>query len=343
MIVFNDPAHRLHNPVEPHRFGGMMLPPAEVAERADRILAGLEAVSGFEIRQPPPVDRGSLLDVHTDRYLSFLEHAHTRWREATGSPESAEAVAYIRPLPGSPWKEPVSVLAEMGRFSNDVDPILAGTWQAAVAAATCAVAAADAVMGGEGAAYALSRPPGHHAAPETYGGYCFLNNVAIAASRLGGQGRRVAIIDVDTHHGNGTQTVFWERGDVLSVSIHGDPNEHFPFFLGHANEIGAGRGEGANRNFPLATGTKWGNYSEALAVAVGTARAHGADALVVALGVDTHETHGVLALRGDDYARIGEALAGLRLPTVFVQEGGYEPGVLERDVPATLLGFLAAA
>ena len=343
MYVFHDSAHRLHNPVEPHRFGGTMLPPAEVPERADRILAGLEAADDFQIRRPSPVDRACLLEVHTDRYLSFLENAHSRWREATGSPESAEAVAYIRPLPGTPWKEPVSVLAEMGRFSNDVDPILAGTWPAAVAAASCAVAAADAVMEGERAVYALSRPPGHHAAPDTYGGYCFLNNVAIAACRLGSQGRRVAIIDVDTHHGNGTQTVFWERGDVLSMSIHGDPNDHFPFFLGHSDETGAGSGEGANRNFPLATGTQWATYSEALAAAVATARAYGADALVVALGVDTHESHGVLALRGDDYARIGETLAGLRLPTVFVQEGGYEPGVLERDVPATLLGFLAAA
>lgn len=343
MIVFSDPSHRLHDPVEPHRFGGKMLPPAEVAERAERILRGLEAAGGFESRRPPPVDRELLRSVHSDRYLAFLEHAHGRWREITDSPEDAEAVAFIRPLPGTPWKEPVSVLAEMGRFSNDVDPILAGTWVAAQSAAACAAAAAHVVLEGEHAAYALSRPPGHHAAPEVYGGYCFLNNTAVAASRLALAGRRVAIIDVDTHHGNGTQTVFWERSDVLAVSIHGDPDEHFPFFLGYADEIGSGDGEGVNRNFPLPTGTTWPAYSEALSAAIAAARGHGADALVVALGVDTHVDHGVIALQGEDYVRLGAALAGLGLPTVFVQEGGYEPGVLERDVPAVLNGFLDAA
>ncbi len=342
MIVYTDPSHRRHDPVELHRFGGKMLPPAEVAERAERILRGLGAVGGFELRRPPPVDRELLLTVHTERYLAFLEHAHARWREVTGSPEDAEAVAYIRPLPNTPWSEPVSVLAEMGRFSNDVDPILAGTWVAARSAASCAAAAAEAVIGGAPAAYALCRPPGHHAAPEVYGGYCFLNNGAIAASRLTLAGRRVAIIDVDTHHGNGTQTVFWDRGDVLTVSIHGDPNEHFPFFLGHVDEVGAGEGDGANRNFPLPTGTTWPAYSEALEAAVATAHRYGADTLVVALGVDTHVDHGVLALERDDYPRLGAALAGLGLPTVFVQEGGYEPGVLERDVPAVLTAFAAA-
>jgi acetoin utilization deacetylase AcuC-like enzyme len=280
--------------------------------------------------------------VHSERYLQFLEHAHARWREVTGSPSDAEAVAYIRPLPDTPWREPESVLAQMGRFSNDVDPILAGTWQAALAAASCAAAAAEAVLDGERAVYSLSRPPGHHAGPETYGGYCFMNNGAIAASVLASAGRRVAILDVDTHHGNGTQTVFWERGDVLTVSIHGDPNEHFPFFIGHAEEIGVGDGEGANRNFPLATGAEWSAYSEALDAAIDVAQRHRPDVLVVALGVDTHADHGVVSLAGDDYSRLGAAVAGLGLPTVFVQEGGYEPGVLERDVAAVLTGFLDA-
>lgn len=343
MIVFHDPTHRLHNPTELHRFGGTMLPPAEVAERAERILRGLEAAGGFEIRRPPPVAEDLLLSVHSDRYLTFLENAHARWREVTGSPEEAEAVAYIRPLLDTPWKEPVSVLAEMGRFSNDVDPILAGTWQAAISAAACAAAAAEVVLQGERVSYALARPPGHHAAPETYGGYCYLNNVSIAASKVAQTGQRVAIIDVDTHHGNGTQTIFWERSEVLTVSIHGDPREHFPFFLGHADEIGGGRGEGTNRNFPLSTGTTWDVYRSALDAAFDSVHDFGAEVLLIALGVDTQVQHGVLALDGDDYSRLGAALGDLGLPTVFVQEGGYEPGVLERDVPAVLTGFLNAA
>ena len=148
MIVFHDPAHRLHDPVEPHIFGGRSLPPAEVAARADRILEGLGSLPGLEVRRPEPVDRRSLARVHTERYLRFLETAHSRWRSATGAGPDAEAVAYIRPLPGTPWTEPTSVLAEMGRYSNDVDPILAGTWPAALAAASCAAAAASTVADG---------------------------------------------------------------------------------------------------------------------------------------------------------------------------------------------------
>jgi acetoin utilization deacetylase AcuC-like enzyme len=341
VIVFSHPDHRLHNPSEPHRFGGVLLPPAEVAERAERILRGLES-GPFEIRVPDEVPREAIRGVHSDRYLGFLETAHARWREATGGPPDAEAVAYIRPLPGTPWKEPTHIDAQLGIFSNDVDPILAGTWRAALAAASCAHAAAGAVRGGERTAYALSRPPGHHAAPEIFGGYCYLNNTAIAADLLARSGATVAVLDVDTHHGNGTQTVFWERGDVLTLSIHGDPNVHFPYYLGHADEVGVGPGEGANRNFPLPTGTAWPGYRDALGAAVGAISAYGTDALVVALGVDTQVTHGVLALEGDDYRRLGAALAGIDVPTVFVQEGGYEPGVLERDVPAVLTAFLDA-
>lgn len=340
MIVFSDPSTHLHNPTEAHRFGGLLLPPAENAERARRILRALEGESDFEIRRPASIDRELLAEVHSIRYLGFLETAHSRWRERTGSPGDAEAVAYIRPLPGTPWKEPSSVLAQLGRFSNDIDPIMAGTWQAALASASCAASAADAARV-EGVAYALSRPPGHHAAAEMFGGYCYLNNTAIAAAHLRRHGERVAIIDVDTHHGNGTQTVFWERSDILTVSIHGDPEHHFPFFLGYADETGAGSGEGYNRNFPLPTGAQWPAYEEALQSAVGLVGSFGADFLVVALGVDTHSAHGVISLHDDDYARLGGLLARARLPTVFVQEGGYEPGTLEHAVPAVLKGFLS--
>ena len=164
-----------------------------------------------------------------------------------------------------------------------------------------------------------------------------------AAATLARTFGRTAVLDVDTHHGNGTQTIFWERDDVLTVSIHGDPREHFPFFLGHADETGGGPGEGANRNFPLPTGSVWSAYEEALRTALKMIGDGGAEALVVALGVDTQADHGVLALDGDDFRRLGAAVAGPGLPTVFVQEGGYEPGVLERDVPAVLTGFLEAA
>ena len=338
MIVHHHPDHRLHDPVEPHRFGGVLLPPAETASRATRILAALEAAGGFEVRQPDPVEETDLLLVHDKPYLDFLRTAHHRWRQATGAPPEGEAVAYIRPLPGTPWRTPTHIDAQLGVYSNDVDPILEGTWQAALSAAACAVAAAGTVCGGEKVAYALSRPPGHHAGPAAFGGYCYLNNTALAAAWLAARGAKVAVVDVDTHHGNGTQAVFWNRGDVLTVSIHGDPELHFPFYTGFADERGEGEGSGANLNLPLPSRSAWGRYAPALEQAVDAVHAFGADAVVVALGVDTHATDGVLNLRDEDYVPLGH---GLRtgLPTVVVQEGGYGEGVLESAVAAVLAGL----
>lgn len=341
MIVYSHPDHNLHDPAEPHRFGGELLPPAEVAERAHRILGVLEGDESFEVRHPVEVDRGLLSQVHSVRYLEFLEHAHERWLAATGSPREAEAAAYIRPIAGTPWKDPASVLAQMGQFSNDVDPLLAGTWRAALAAASCAATAAETAIA-EGSAYGLSRPPGHHAAPEVYGGYCYLNNTAIAATKLHEEFGRVAVLDIDTHHGNGTQTVFWDNPEVLTISIHGDPDEHFPFFTGYEDETGGSTAVGTNRNLPLQTGATWAAYLPALQTATETIEEFGAVGLVVALGVDTHEAHGVVSLRDEDYPNIGELIASLDRPTVFIQEGGYEPGTLEHAVPAVLKGFLNA-
>ena len=338
LIVFSHPDHRLHDPSEPHRFGGLLLPPAETASRADRILAGLSARSGFEVRRPEEIDEEVLELVHDRHYLDFLRSAHSRWREATGAPAEGEAVAYIRPLPGTPWRTPTHVDAQLGIYSNDVDPILAGTWRAALSAAACAIAAARSIQGGEKAAYALSRPPGHHAGPATFGGYCYLNNTALAAAWLASRGRKVAVVDVDAHHGNGTQAVFWNRGDVLTVSIHGDPEVHFPFFTGYPDETGEGDGAGANLNLPLPSRARWEGYVPALEQALESVEAFGADSVVVALGVDTHTADRVLDLRDGDFPSLGE---GLRtgLPTVVVQEGGYGEGVLEGAVPAVLAAF----
>jgi acetoin utilization deacetylase AcuC-like enzyme len=338
MIVYYDTTQERHSPSQPHMFGGELLPPAETAQRAKRILGALDGTV-FEIRTPEPVDKTLLLEVHSDSYLRFLETAHTRWRSAVQSPIDGEAVAYIRPIPGTPWKEPSSVLAEMGRYSNDVDPILAGTWHAVISGAACASEAA-AMSLERGVAYALTRPPGHHAGRETYGGYCYINNSAVAATRLRRQHELVAILDLDAHHGNGTQSIFWERCDVLTVSIHGDTNEHFPFFLGHDDERGAADGLGYNKNHSLPTGSKWDRYIHAIESSLEQIETFGAQSLVVALGVDSHEAHGVLALSGDDYSKIGKAIRSLGIPTVFVQEGGYEHGSLEEAVPDVLLGFI---
>ena len=338
MLVYCHPDHRLHDPSEPHRFGGVLLPPAETARRADRILSALEDHGGFDIQVPPPVDEAHLLLVHRPDYLDFLRSAHARWRATTGGPADGEAVAYIRAIPGLPGRPPTHVDAQLGTYSNDVDPILEGTWPAALSAAASAVAAARAVDGGHDAAYALSRPPGHHAAPATFGGYCYLNNTALAAAWLAARGAKVAIVDVDTHHGNGTQAVFWTRGDVLTISIHGDPEVHFPFFSGFPEERGEGAGSDANLNSPLPSGSGWPAYRSALEEAIQAVNSFGAEIVVLALGVDTHVTDGVLTLADGDYPWLGQALC-TGLPTVIVQEGGYGEGVLEHAVPAVLAAF----
>lgn len=238
---------------------------------------------------------------------------------------------------------PAGINGKLGYYAYDAGtPIVEGTWDAALAGAQSALTAAALVANGAPAAYALCRPPGHHAGHATYGGYCFLNNAAIAAQYLRDQGRaRVAVLDVDYHHGNGTQDIFWERADVLTVSIHGTPESEYPFFRGYADECGAGPGLGFNHNFPLPRGTDWEVWRAALAEALARIRAFAPEALVVSLGVDTYEHDPISAfkLKESDYPLMGAAIAGLGLPTVFVQEGGYAVAEIGRNVAGVLTGF----
>ena len=199
------------------------------------------------------------------------------------------------------------------------------------------------VDGSARAAYALARPPGHHAAADSYAGYCFLNNAAIAAAAWADRGARVAILDVDYHHGNGTQQIFYDRADVCFVSLHADPAYEYPFFSGFADEHGTGAGEGHTRNFPLPLGTAWDAYGPALDAAARVIAAFAPDALVVSLGVDTAaEDADTFQLVGDDFTRMGAAIGALELPTLFVQEGGYDLGVIGRNVVNVLTGFEGA-
>jgi acetoin utilization deacetylase AcuC-like enzyme len=231
----------------------------------------------------------------------------------------------------------------MGFYAVDPStPIVEGTWDAALAAARCALGAAAAVADGARSAYALCRPPGHHAGPSTYGGYCYLNNAALAAQLLRDRGlRRVAVLDLDAHHGNGTQEIFWERADVLFVSIHGTPETEYPYFLGWADERGAGAGEGFTVNHPLAHDATWTEYAPALDAALEAVAAFAPDALVVSLGVDTFEGDPIspIALRGEHFPLVGRRLASLRAPTVLVQEGGYALAELGELVAGVLGGF----
>jgi acetoin utilization deacetylase AcuC-like enzyme len=345
VLTIASDAHRRHHPREPfHDFGRMVAPP-EVPERVDRILDAIHHADLGEVRAPEEHGAEPVLAVHALDYVEFLEQAHAQWREETGAAEGSEAVAYARAIRDQPFEEPVHIVAKLGWYSHDTDPILTGTWEAASSAVDVALSAWDAITtGGERSAYALCRPPGHHAAADSFAGYCYLNNAAIAAHAWTDAGARVAILDVDYHHGNGTQQIFYTRDDVLFVSLHADPAVDYPFFLGFAGERGWGAGEGATRNFPLPHGTDWVGYADALASAAATITRFAPDGLVVSLGVDTAaEDPDGFELRADDYLRMGEAIASLGLPTLFVQEGGYCLDVLGRNVVNVLGGHQQAA
>ncbi|PWB61411.1 MAG: acetylpolyamine amidohydrolase [Bradyrhizobiaceae bacterium] len=334
-------AHRGHDP-QFFLLRGVVSRTTEQPERAERLLAGLRAGS-HEIVAPTAFGPGPRARVHGPDYLAFLAEAWDAWR-ALGD-AGPEMIANVHPvrIPGS---YPAGIVGRLGWHTADTScPIGPGTFAAACAAADVAATAAQLVLDGERAAYALCRPPGHHASRDMAGGFCFLNNSAIAAEHLRRKHDRVAILDVDVHHGNGTQAIFYERPDVLTVSIHADPAHYYPFFWGHAHERGAGAGLGANLNLPLPLGTGDADYLAALDRAAATVRAFAPGALVVALGLDASE-HDPLAgmkVTTDGFRRIGAAIARLGLPTAFVQEGGYLSEILGVNLAAALAGFEEAA
>ena len=330
MKAFWDPAQLRHAP-QFFLQRGVVRPNFERPDRAHALLDGCRAL-GFLPEMPPLMDPACLEAVHTPSYLAFLQGAAERWAALPGA--GPEAVPNIHPSPEmlAQGAQPGSMaVGQLGWFTADTScPIGPHTWTAAVAAAACAVAAADEAASGR-TAYALARPPGHHAYPARAGGHCYLNNAAIAAERLRAKGAaRVAVLDVDSHHGNGTQGVFWERGDVLFASIHGDPSGYYPWYVGHAGERGAGAGEGCNLNLPLPGGTGNDGWLAALDAALAAIRGFRPDALVLSLGFDASvdEPLGFLRVTDDGFARAASAIAGMRLPMAVVQEGGYNTATL---------------
>ncbi|MER9421124.1 histone deacetylase family protein [Mesorhizobium sp. M0317] len=317
---------------------GAPQPNPEQPERVERLLAGAKS-AGLMIERPREHGLGPVAAVHTPEYLAFLEHIFARWQRIEGA--SAEVIPNIHPLART-GSYPASAVGQAGYHMADTAcPISAETWQSALWSAWSAVEAAEAAISGAPAAYALCRPPGHHAFADVAGGFCFINNSAVAAQVLRKQAARVAILDVDLHHGNGTQGIFYRRSDVLTVSLHADPVRFYPFFWGHANERGEGPGLGYNFNLPLPRKSADAAFLEALEVAFQRIRAFSPDALVVALGLDAFEgdPFGGLSVTTPGFARIGEAIAKLGLPTVIVQEGGYLCDELGDNLTAFLTGF----
>jgi acetoin utilization deacetylase AcuC-like enzyme len=329
-------------------FRGQQVPCFEKPERADMVLAEFERRGLGQIVTPHGVALSSLERIHTPRYLHFLRSAWSEW--TTLDPANAERDAFpsVWPIRGMRADlEPDNFAARMGLYSMDSGtPLTAGTWMAAKAGADCAINAAHALRLGQRSAFALTRPPGHHAGADYFGGYCFLNNAALAAQHLLDDGlQRVAILDIDYHHGNGTQDIFYQRGDVLFVSIHADPRSEYPFYLGHADETGAGAGIGCNLNLPLPAGTGAAAWMLALESACIKLAGYGPAALVVSLGVDTFAGDPLshFTLQSADFLRIGERIAQLGLPTAFVFEGGYAVGEIGINAVNVLEGFETAA
>jgi len=337
MKVVYDPAQAAHAPRGFLSSGA----PAENPEKPERAAILLKAATdaGLTAVAPPDFGLAPLAAVHTPDYLVFLQTIHARWRRIEGASE--EVVPNIHP-DRRDGTYPASAVGHAGWHMIDTSaPINAETWRSALRSAHAAVHAADLVAAGADAAYALCRPPGHHATRDQAAGFCYLNNAAIAAARLGG---RVAILDVDLHHGNGTQAIFYDRDDVLTVSLHADPVRFYPFFWGHAGERGTGRGLGYNLNLPLDRGTGDDGFLAALTVALERIAAFAPDALVVALGLDAHESDPFrgLSVTTPGFVRIGAAIGAARLKTVIVQEGGYLNAALGANLAAVLDGFRGA-
>jgi acetoin utilization deacetylase AcuC-like enzyme len=339
MLTIYSDDHRLqHGKAE--LIDGRLLPCFEMPRRADMILARVREVGLGPVEPPDDLGRAPIERVHTADFVAFLEGA---WAEWLASDREHDALPLCWPTRTLRQVCPEKIDGKLSYYSLDAGtPLTAGTWRAAYAGAQVALTGARRLLGGAAAVFSLCRPPGHHAAADVYGGYCFLNNAAIAAQALrDGGAARVAILDVDYHHGNGTQAIFYDRADLLFLSLHSDPRVEYPFFLGYADETGSGAGEGANVNYPMPHGTAYDVWSQALEDACRRIIAWKADAVVVSLGVDTYVGDPIsrFRLQSADFTTYGARLARLGLPTLFVMEGGYAVEEIGVNTVNVLTGF----
>ncbi|GAA2890057.1 acetoin utilization deacetylase AcuC-like enzyme [Aminobacter niigataensis] len=320
---------------------GAIVPGFEKPSRAEIIRKRVESEKLGPILAPEIHDLTAAKRVHAADYIDFLPTVWPQW-EAAG--KSGSAIPFAWPTRGLRGDVPPrNIEALLGFYSFDGGAsFVKGTWDAIKSSYDVALTAAQLVKAGERAAFALCRPPGHHAGAAFMGGYCFINNAAVAAQWFRDQGAtRVAVLDVDYHHGNGTQEIFYDRPDIQVINLHGDPMTEYPFFLGHADERGAGAGEGFNLNYPLPFGTSWAKWNEALEDACQKLAAYAPDVVVVSLGVDTFEKDPIsqFKLTSADYPKIGARIARLGLPSLFVMEGGYAVDEIGINAVGVLTGF----
>ena len=325
---------------------GRLVAPKDLPARTEELLGAL-AARGIATQMPAAYGIAPALGVHAPHYLEFLAGVWERWAQLpdhgpevwpntfpywSGRPEDAARA----PCPAE------GLVGQVGWYLGDLSvPMGPKTWISALRSCETAVSAADALAAGESACYALCRPSGHHARADRASGFCYINNTAVAAQRLRERCERVAILDIDAHHGDGAQQIFYARADVLTISIHADPLNYYPFFTGYVSETGCGEGEGFNLNLPLAHGADGDAMMAAIAIAAERIRAFAPQALVVALGFDAHRLDpiGVLKLEAEDFGRCGAAVRGLGLPTLIVQEGGYAMAAIGACLAAFLEGL----
>jgi acetoin utilization deacetylase AcuC-like enzyme len=347
MRVVHSPRHLEHD-ITTQTILGVQVPANEVASRAERIRTTLAADGGFDLVEPTEHGDEPITAVHDAGLVAFLRDA---WADAQDAglpypylaPETIRSWFATEGMSGDVVREPPHPYGRAGHRALDTSTyIVAGTYGAARAAVDVALTAVDLVLEhGETAAYGLCRPPGHHAARSMYGGFCYLNNAAIAAQAIVERsGERVAILDVDYHHGNGTEQIFWRRGDVLYVSLHADPDRQYPYFLGRADEVGEGDGRGANLNIPLPAGLDDQGYLEALDRGLERIAGEPGSVVVVSLGFDTyeHDPIGDFAVTTAAYHEVGRRVGALGRRLVILQEGGYHVPSLGDNARAWLRG-----
>jgi len=343
MKTIYNPHHGAHAATHEF-FRGKLVPAFEVPARADYVLQAVKDAALGEVLNPVDHGLAPMARVHAAAYLRFVEGAHAEWLALGGEGDAFPAVWPVRSLRSD--VEPRSFAARMGLYSMDSGtPLTSGSWEAAYWGAQASLTGLDHVLAGERSVYVLTRPPGHHAGADFFGGYCFINNAAVAAQAALDRGlSKVAILDVDYHHGNGTQAIFYERADVFYASVHGDPQTEFPFFLGHADETGAGAGEGFNANFPLPAGASNEQWFEALDACLAQLKAYAPELLIVSLGVDTYGGDPIshFTLDRPEFSRMGQVLREFGAPTLFLQEGGYATEAIGLNVVAVLQGFESA-
>jgi len=331
-------AHTLHAPISEFE-QGKIVDYREMPERVDCIYRRLVSRGiGRSVRVNRTASVDDLFEVHSLKMVDFMEAVS----HSMGN-EEEYLYADFFPIRTGVSTHPKSLSGRLGAYCTDpYSPIGTGTWKAVLAAAGLALQGADMILHREAtSAYVLCRPPGHHAGPDFFGSYCYVNHAALAARRLTALGQ-VAILDIDYHHGNGTQAVFWEEPRVLYASLHIDPNLDFPYFTGYAHETGGSQAPGSTLNLPLPPGTTSNTYLQALDALIRTIRAFYPAALIVSLGFDPYQDDPLSAFRveADAYSAIGAHIAALNIPTLFVQEGGYALETLPNLAEKFITGYL---